>query len=324
MDPLKKIEELEAKRAELEQALAKSDTSEADKDRFTSRLSDIHDEIMMWGGMLLPRPSPPARAPQGAAGLMTLSRGMKDVFGPNVAALFATDVPSDKLSKNSSPSRRKLDAEVRALAANCVVCGYPSVERSDYPGTRPNHTRAEGTPIPVTVAHILPNTGLCGLVGVPFDKSNFLALCGTKGEQNTCHHAFDHHLMCFVRQEPTTEVSLWTVYTTSAEPYRQFTGTTVDLTAFRPHRRALHVHAAHCVLLHQVQVPDPNVLKFIRDSPEGVIDVRDDPTVQSSNRTHDEAVDDDGYDDNAQQSSDRASSGAAAAAFAPSHESTHE
>ena len=50
----------------------------------------------------------------------------------------------------------------------------------------------------ITMAHILPFRNTCKKLGVDFDVTNFIPLCGTLGQRGTCHDMFDRNLMGFV------------------------------------------------------------------------------------------------------------------------------
>ena len=80
----------------------------------------------------------------------------------------------------------------------CRVCGWsksdPDALSKDYPGeTARGHE--------VSRAHLMRTEDHCKALGVPFDKSNFLFLCGAQNEGPSCHCAFDNFHMCFIKGE---------------------------------------------------------------------------------------------------------------------------
>ena len=92
----------------------------------------------------------------------------------------------------------------------------------------------------ISVAHILKREEDCKKLKIPWDYSNFLVLCGTDGEQGTCHHLFDNFQMSFVHSKATSQ---WVVIGGGAGRHAK----TVIL-ASSPHKRALHAHFTRCVV----------------------------------------------------------------------------
>ena len=91
-----------------------------------------------------------------------------------------------------------------------------------------------------TVAHLLPNEGVCRRFGVPFDESNFLLLCGTKDELGTCHRGFDTMQFGF-QHMPNGQPHEWRVLG------GRFNLSLVNLWT-NPHVRVLAAHLAEVIL----------------------------------------------------------------------------
>lgn len=97
-----------------------------------------------------------------------------------------------------------------------------------------------GTNERVSLAHILKRRSDCEKLRIPFDVTNFLALCGTDGVKNTCHDFFDKFQMSFVHTATTGQ---WAVVGGGVDRH----GKLVNL-ATNPHKRALHSHFSRCML----------------------------------------------------------------------------
>eukprot|EP00971_Amphidinium_carterae_P230552 4575502-Amphidinium_carterae.1 len=131
----------------------------------------------------------------------------------------------------------------------CEVCGRPSTWRDKDDGSG----RYE---VPITSAHILKNQTNAAALKVPFDKTNFLRLCGTEGMADTCHDDFDAKRMAFTH----VDKNKWVVIGGGKRKHhdggllhgRQVTFVTC------PHRRSLYHHLANAVLSESLQehVPD--------------------------------------------------------------------
>ena len=91
----------------------------------------------------------------------------------------------------------------------------------------------------VTVAHFLKNSRACREVGVPWDVSNFVYLCGTLGLEGTCHDYFDKFQMSFVFY---SEKKKWSVVGGG-----EHHGKIIDLPS-NPRKRVVHSHFTRCVL----------------------------------------------------------------------------
>ena len=61
----------------------------------------------------------------------------------------------------------------------------------------------------VTIAHLLKTSEQCTELGLPYDRTNFLPLCGTDGWQ-TCHHKFDKRFLA-LKQAQSGNVMDWVV-----------------------------------------------------------------------------------------------------------------
>ena len=126
--------------------------------------------------------------------------------------------------------------------SKCVVCGFTRQgERrfAGYPG--------EGVTF-ISRAHILKTRAQANTLGVPFDSTNYLPLCGTftRG-QVSCHNAFDTYRLCFTELPESRHMYRVHTHSDCAE-YRALHGHVVDLSGQRPHRTCLHGHAMACFL----------------------------------------------------------------------------
>ncbi len=90
----------------------------------------------------------------------------------------------------------------------------------------------------VTVCHLLKTKGQCDELGVAFDATNFICLCGCDGMKGTCHDNFDKDYMSFIYCSGARK---WAVV---GGPYH---GKLIDLPS-NPRKRVLHSHFARCVL----------------------------------------------------------------------------
>ncbi len=90
----------------------------------------------------------------------------------------------------------------------------------------------------ISNAHILKTEEQCKSLGLKYDRSNFLFLCGSRGKVGTCHHLFDLFQMSFVQTIDTPQDSIMTWQVVGGG---HFHGRIVDFPS-RPHRRALHAH----------------------------------------------------------------------------------
>ena len=172
--------------------------------------------------------------------------------------LFGRVDPSS-LTPSKCVEYTDLARELKAEMKGCIVCGWtpgqppfslqsPDGSVVEYPAVPARHAISTG-------AHILPHPNDCAELDLPFDKSNFLPLCGAKSEKPSCHSAFDSKCLSFVK-EPLMpmehEHHRWRVHTVVSSIYGFLNGKIVDLAAFKPHRRALHGHALSCALNLQV------------------------------------------------------------------------
>jgi hypothetical protein len=213
MDYTAKIQQLEAKREKLEARL------DSDRSLDKEEKHDIRQQIIAVGQEItayvahqtayLNKLPPAAIATPTAvdkqeAALLLLS----DVFEAGTRVFGTVDAKSDELSEcaKSQPWAAELKSQEHA----CVACGWKKgVRDAAYPGEAARRHA-------VSIAHIVPNDAQCRELGVPFDRSNFLPLCGAKDEVPSCHSAFDRHLLCFVKQ-PGDGHHLWTVHTSTAQ-----------------------------------------------------------------------------------------------------------
>jgi hypothetical protein len=156
-------------------------------------------------------------------------------FGNVVRILSKRNVASTKLSQ---PHRRQLRDHLRTFDT-CVVCGFRSgypLPFRHYPGVAARH---------ISSAHILKTEADCQELGLDFDITNFLPLCGAENEVPSCHSAFDRFQMCFTKRDSDDHV--WMVSTQEPD-YVHLDGRAVDLGGTMPHKRSLHGHTAVCLL----------------------------------------------------------------------------
>ena len=93
----------------------------------------------------------------------------------------------------------------------------------------------------ITVAHILKLKSDCVDLGIPWDATNFIVLCGTASDPGTCHFLFDHFQMSFIHVKSTGQ---WSVVGGGSARH----GKLVHL-ATSPRKRSLHSHFTRCLLL---------------------------------------------------------------------------
>ena len=96
-----------------------------------------------------------------------------------------------------------------------------------------------GTNVNVTVAHIFKTAADCRALGLPFDESNFICLCGTDGERGSCHNYFDKFQMSFM----SGGEDIWLVIGGN-----EHHGKIVNLPT-KPRKRAIHTHFARCFIM---------------------------------------------------------------------------
>lgn len=138
-------------------------------------------------------------------------------------------------------SNGQKSAKRKRLGTCCVVCG------------------ADGA----SIAHILNTEEKCGRAGVEFDDSNFIMLCGSKGQRNTCHDAFDNQQMSFMHVS-RADSTQWLVVG-GGERH----GKVVTIRS-RPHRRVMHGHLTRAMITNALCVPsdyEPPSEGRISDSP---------------------------------------------------------
>eukprot|EP00754_Rhynchopus_humris_P017706 Rhum_TRINITY_DN14580_c0_g1::Rhum_TRINITY_DN14580_c0_g1_i5::g.93568::m.93568 len=172
--------------------LGKNPTDEEVKARFAKledRLSSLHEELRRARRTLAIAMQNETQARQVGGASTPLTVAAVQSLGSKAEgtqmllrqAAFATR-GREYFQKACSETRESVGTDVEARIkrtvqersqsekdALCMVCGAPAP----------------------AVAHLLPNEAVCRRLGVPFDESNFLLLCGTKEEVGTCHHDFD-------------------------------------------------------------------------------------------------------------------------------------
>ena len=141
---------------------------------------------------------------------------------------------SDQLT---SPTNQK-KAIRKTLGDTCVVCGMSG--------------DANKNPNPVSIAHLLKNKADCEEASTVFyspdDHSNWILLCGTEGDGTSCRGQFDKFRMTF-RHMTDSDLTRWMVIGGGGRH-----GRTVKIPS-KPHRRVLHAHLAHCVLIDTLVIP---------------------------------------------------------------------
>ena len=190
--------------------------------------------------------------------------GYRQAFREGLTIMGQVNQPSDKLSK-CSQEWAKL---VKNWDFPCVVCGWKLGVAATYPGEAARIHK-------VSAAHILSSEKDCGRLGVDFDQTNFLPLCGAKDEMPSCHSAFDRRLLCFVKCAGEGH-DRWTIMATDSL-YVQFNMKEIDLQQFKPHRRCLHSHALHCIQTNQVIIPTSLPTVNLDTTPP---DAEDDPAPE--------------------------------------------
>jgi hypothetical protein len=179
-------------------------------------------------------------------------------------AIFGQQKPlSDKVTTTSgrgaSPENMALAASLkrRSRFSTCAVCGFRFDSKQNtvvaelndrYPGQT---SRGKG----VAIAHIIPTEAECNHVGVPWDESNFIPLCGNMDERPSCHHAFDHRFLSIIHTN-----GAWTAKTSHAD-YLQLNDRVVRLppptAPGAPHRTVLHARAYSAFVNQQLLPADP-------------------------------------------------------------------
>jgi hypothetical protein len=130
-------------------------------------------------------------------------------------------------SGRSSNISDSLATALRGISPQCMVCG-----RTDK----------------VTNAHILKNDDL-GPLRLRNDVTNYLRLCGTFREKDTCHDMFDKGSMAFAHVHGADNTQ-WVVIGGNEKVH----GKPVTL-ATQPHRRALVSRYRHALESRQLQIP---------------------------------------------------------------------
>jgi hypothetical protein len=127
----------------------------------------------------------------------------------------------------------------------------------------------------ISCAHILNSRVACTQLGIEWNERNFLYLCGTCGDEGSCHDAFDKGKMSFMHVSGDT--TLWKVI--GGGPDRH--GRTVDLKS-NPYKRTLHTHLARCVVINSLDIPNEANSSSI-DPDEVSVSLEDDENATISN-----------------------------------------
>jgi hypothetical protein len=93
----------------------------------------------------------------------------------------------------------------------------------------------------VTAAHILKHKTDCDVLRIPWDATNFIALCGMAIDAGSCHFLFDNFQMSFIHVKSTGQ---WSVVGGGSAHH----GKLVYL-ATNPRKRSLHSHFTRCLLM---------------------------------------------------------------------------
>ena len=113
----------------------------------------------------------------------------------------------------------------------CVVCGVdPTANRL------------------ISCVHILNSAKACKTLLIKWTKRNFLALCGSYGDEGSCHDAFDKGKMSFMHI--SGESTLWKVIGGGPDLHNRI----VDLKS-NPYKRTLHTHLARCIVNQSLVLP---------------------------------------------------------------------
>ena len=141
---------------------------------------------------------------------------------PRVREGVACDGNKSHESLTASTRRRSskipdsVSQELNQFCASCMVCG-----------------RAASDSVRISKAHILNDQGRV-LLWLPNDTRNYVALCGTFRQPNTCHDLFDKGAIAFIRKKDA-DATQWMVLGGTVDTH----GKTVTL-ATRPHRRSMN------------------------------------------------------------------------------------
>jgi hypothetical protein len=144
-----------------------------------------------------------------------------------------------KVKSESCTSNMKQDVK-RIYGVKCAIC-----DRTDN----------------LSVAHILKSSEQCANLKIPWDNSNFITLCGYKGQDTTCHHYFDTFQVSFLHIKGY-DLNRWVV---AGGPHH---GKLVTLATY-PRKRALHAHFTKCYL-------DESLIDFVKSYTFDDLDISDD------------------------------------------------
>lgn len=173
---------------------AKEETKEELRKEFSEQIADLQDTVQKQQGQI--------------DAVTAFYAKMAD---PRLT-YFSTDEPSSAGSKAIQDPimimHRRNQKSIALQHTQCMACG----------GDGSNSVHG------LTCAHIVPNTGklsdyTCwGTSSTianyatdidPYSSANLLVLCGTKGEQGTCHDAYDKHQISMYYNEATNDYIWW-------------------------------------------------------------------------------------------------------------------
>lgn len=156
-----------------------------------------------------------------------------EVIPTRVHAKYATsvyeqDIPilSERFSQHrifnrvsgATTERPTNKSQIRgACGTKCVVCGQS----------------------PASVAHLLRSSSQCSELGVNWDSTNFIALCGSEGAAGTCHDMFDKFRISMVHATGRDRTH-WVVV--GGPNHKKHI-----VVPSAPHRCVLHAHYTHAV-----------------------------------------------------------------------------
>ena len=166
------------------------------------------------------------------------------VFDERTKTLYDDTVFDDRSATDVSVSKSK----ILDTGTSCWVCGI-----------HPDNC------VQLSRAHVIPHRAALLKLGLSgCGSANFIVLCGTKGENGTCHDLFDHHEMSFVHK-PTLvgqveDMTKWTVVGGGDKKHvdgGNICGRQVTLPS-RPHRRAIYSHLKHALIHAKLKKPTSN------------------------------------------------------------------
>jgi hypothetical protein len=123
----------------------------------------------------------------------------------------------------------------------------------------------------LSVAHIIRNNNILKKTfDIKWDISNFIVLCGTKGEKGTCHYYFDTYQMSFMHQK--NEGNNSTATSNSTNKWIVLGGGELDgkkvILYTKPHKRTMYSHLTRCKMLKSLKTANKFKLEDLEKSDE--------------------------------------------------------